>query len=115
MKDCDLFIESKIDFKSIGWLQIVYDPFAPASPPAMNKFLYLTENARGSLFQINSPEDGTSRYVTFQIRYYQADEGGDNYTDTDNVPSGAYIFKPAKDMQFSLPYVNVTSSESLNA
>jgi hypothetical protein len=31
------------------------------------------------------------------------------------VPSGAYIFKPKKDMQFSLPYVNVTKVESFNA
>jgi len=47
--------------------------------------------------------------MAFQLRYYQADDGNDNYTDTDNVPSGAYIFKPAKNMQYSLPYVSVQS------
>lgn len=62
----------------------------------MNRFTYQTENTRGSLFSVNCPEDGVERYFAFQIRYYQADEGGDDYPNTDNVPSGAYIFKPAK-------------------
>ena len=94
-----MFIESKVDPKSLGWLLIQWDPFAPVSPPSMNRFTYLTENTRGSLFNVTSPDDGISRYMAFQLRYYQSDEGGDNYNDTDNVPSGAYIFKPAKDMQ----------------
>jgi hypothetical protein len=33
IKDCDLFIENKIDAKSIQWVQIQYDPSAPVSPP----------------------------------------------------------------------------------
>ena len=33
-----------------------------------------------------------------------ADEGGDNYTHSDNVPSGAYIFKPSLMNPHSLPY-----------
>lgn len=32
----------------------------------------------------------------FDVRYYNADQGGDDYYHSDNVPSGAYIFKPAK-------------------
>jgi hypothetical protein len=34
--------------------------------------------------------------VAFDLRYYVSDEGHDGY-DCDNAPSGAYIFKPAKD------------------
>jgi hypothetical protein len=41
-----------------------------------------------------------------------SDEGGDNYTDTDNVPSGAYIFKPSKDNPSSVPYFTGPSSMS---
>ena len=59
-------------------------------------------------------EDGVSyRYVTLQLRYYEADTGNDSYPDTDNVPSGAYIFKPAKDKQHSLPYVNLVLQQTL--
>lgn len=115
ISDCDLFVENKVDAKSLSWLQVSYDPFAPVSAPAMNKFKYETENSRGSLFSINSQEDNSSRYMALQLRYYRSDEGGDNYANTDNVPSGAYIFKPAKDQQYSLPFVNVTSHSSLNA
>ena len=116
IKDCDMYIENKIEYKSLSWLQIKYDPFVTPSTPSMNRFQYLTENPnKGSLFNVTNPDDGTSHYVAFQIRYYESDIGDDNYTDTDNVPSGAYIFKPKKDMQFSLPYVNVTKSESFNS
>jgi hypothetical protein len=74
----------------------------------LNKFIYQTETARGSLFKVFD-DDGTQRYMAFQLRYYQSDIGGDNYPETDNVPSGAYIFKPAKDKQYSLPYVSPSS------
>lgn len=37
--------------------------------------------------------------LAFDIRYYNADQGGDNYPDSDNCASGAYIFKPAKNDQ----------------
>lgn len=38
ISDCDLFIENKIEGKSLGWLFIKYDPFAPMSAPGMNRF-----------------------------------------------------------------------------
>ena len=104
-----MFIQSKVDAKSLSWLLITYDPSAPVLPGTMNRFTYQTENTRGSLFSVNCPEDGAERYFALQIRYYQSDEGGDDYVDTDNVPSGAYIFKPAKNAQYSLPYVNVST------
>ena len=53
--------------------------------------------------------------MALQLRYYQSDEGGDNYPDTDNVPSGAYIFKPAKDIQYSMPFINVSGHENCNS
>lgn len=109
IRDCDMFIENRVDFKSLSWLKVMYDPNAPINPGQMTRFSYQTENTRGSLFAVNCPEDGVERYFAFQIRYYQSDEGGDDYPDTDNVPSGAYIFKPAKNAQYSLPYVNVTT------
>ena len=44
-----------------------------------------------------------------------ADEGGDNYTGSDNVPSGAYIFKPSINNTQSLPYfTNPPIIESYN-
>ena len=65
IQDCDMFIENKVDAKSLSWLQINYDPFAPVSPPAMNRFMYQTENTRGSLFSVNCQEDGAERYFAF--------------------------------------------------
>lgn len=50
INDCDLFVDNKIDAKSLSWLQVNYDPNAPVSEPAMTRFQYLTENTRGSLF-----------------------------------------------------------------
>jgi len=41
----------------------------------------------------------------FDIRYYNADQGGDDYQDTDNCASGAYIFKPNKGDQEAHRYV----------
>ena len=105
--DCDLWIDNKVDYKSISWIQVIYDPFRPDNPTSgYKKFEYQTETSRGSLFKVFD-DDGTQRYMAFQLRYYKSDDGNDNYNDTDNVPSGAYIFKPAKNMQYSLPYVSV--------
>jgi hypothetical protein len=78
---------------------------------AFKKFEYLTENTRGSLFKLYA-DDGSEKYMSFQLRYYEADAGGDNYTGSDNVPSGAYIFKPAKDKQLSMPYTSLVKQES---
>lgn len=90
---------------------MVYDPFRPENPTSgLKKFDYQTETSRGSLFKVYD-DDGTQRYMAFQLRYYQSDDGSDNYNDTDNVPSGAYIFKPNKTMQYSLPYVSVQSHD----
>lgn len=50
---------------------------------------------------------GETYTIGFDIRYYKSDEGNDHYPDTDNVPSGAYIFKPAKDAQESFRYVDL--------
>ena len=107
--DCDMWIDNKVDYKSVSWIQVVYDPFTPVNPTSgLKKFEYQTETSRGSLFKVFD-DDGTQRYMAFQVRYYVSDDGNDNYPNTDNVPSGAYIFKPAKGMQYSLPYVSVQS------
>lgn len=67
------------------------------------------------MFSLVDPIDNIERYFAFQLRYYRSDVGGDDYNNTDNVASGAYIFKPAKDQQYSLPYVNVTKVENWNS
>jgi hypothetical protein len=46
------------------------------------------------------------------MRYYESNAGHDGYPGSDNVPSGAYIFKPAKDKQNSLPYVNLVAHDT---
>lgn len=50
----------------------------------------------GQKFKIHKKESGLSFFVGFDLRYYLSDQGGDNYTFSDNTPSGAYIFKPEK-------------------
>jgi hypothetical protein len=106
INDCDLWVDNKVDSKSLSWLQVTYDPFKPEPTGGIKKFEYLTENTRGSLFKVYG-DDGSERYTSFQLRYYQSNTGGDNYPDTDNVASGAYIFKPAKDKQYSMPYTSL--------
>jgi hypothetical protein len=113
INDCDLWVENKVDSKSLGWLMVSYDPFRPNPSGTIKKFEYLTENTRGSLFKVYG-DDGAERYMSFQLRYYEANAGGDNYTGSDNVPSGAYIFKPAKDKQYSMPYTSLIKQESFN-
>lgn len=53
--------------------------------------------------------------VGFDLRYYKSNTGGDGYDGTDNCPSGAYIFKPAKDSMDSLRYAQVTSVVKFDA
>ncbi len=83
----------------------------PAS--GFQKFDYQVETQRGSLFKIFNDDGVKYQYVTLQMRYYESDNGGDGYPGSDNVPSGAYIFKPAKGKQNSLPYVNLVAHETL--
>ena len=47
--------------------------------------------------------------VDFDIKYYNADQGGDAYVGSGNNPSGAYLFKPAKNQTDSYRYSNLTS------
>ncbi len=57
--DCDLWIDNKVDYKSISWIQIIYDPFRPDNPTSgVKKFEYQTETSRGSLFKVFD-DDGT--------------------------------------------------------
>jgi hypothetical protein len=64
INDCDLWVENKVDSKSIGWLLVSYDPFAPAPSGSVKKFEYLTENTRGSLFKVYG-DDGSEKYMSF--------------------------------------------------
>lgn len=52
------------------------------------------------------PDNNTHYNVSFELMYYKADQGGDDYSGSDNCPSGAYIFKPCNDTQYALPYTN---------
>lgn len=113
IRDCDMWIDNKVDAKSFAWLQVYYDPMRPDPTPGFKMFEYLTENTRGSLFKVY--DGAIERYMAFQLRYYQADEGGDNYPNTDNVASGAYIFKPAKGKQYSMPYSSLVWAESASS
>ena len=83
IQDCDLWIENTVEGKSLAWLQIYPDPSRPVNPASgFQKFDYQVETQRGSLFKIFNDESNI---------------GHDGYPGSDNVPSGAYIFKPAKD------------------
>mmetsp|Transcript_19628 Transcript_19628/g.14343 ORF Transcript_19628/g.14343 Transcript_19628/m.14343 type:complete len:106 (+) Transcript_19628:1099-1416(+) len=51
----------------------------------------------GATFKVTKKDsEGTVLNLGFDIRFYYANQGGDNYDDSDNCPSGAYIFKPSK-------------------
>lgn len=65
INDCDLWVENKVDYKSLSWIQVIYDPFRPLNPTTgLTKFDYQTETARGSLFKVYD-DDGTQRYMAF--------------------------------------------------
>jgi hypothetical protein len=58
----------------------------------------------GSKFKIQKKDTGESFYVGFDLRYYLSDLGGDNYPNSDNSPSGTYLFKPDKNHPDSMTY-----------
>jgi hypothetical protein len=64
INDCDLWIENKVDSKSLSWLLVSYDPFRPEPSTGIKKFEYLTENTRGSLLKVYG-DDGSERYMSF--------------------------------------------------
>ena len=113
IQDCDLWIENTVEGKSLAWLQIYPDPSRPVNPASgFQKFDYQVETQRGSLFKIFNDDGVTYKYLTLQLRYYESNTGHDGYPGSDNVPSGAYIFKPAKDKEHSLPYVNLVTQDT---
>ena len=47
------------------------------------------------------------------MRWYEPSVGDEAYPDSDNVASGAYIFKPAEDNQQSAPYSKLSKIDTL--
>lgn len=47
-------------------------------------------------FNLTDKVSGTTTELSFSLKYYVPSDGSDGYRDTDNVASGAYIFKPMR-------------------
>lgn len=73
------------------------------------------DDTYGAMFDIQKKIGGATYKFAFDLRYYEADLGGDKFDGSDNCPSGAYIFKPAKDKQSSIRYAKLDSVQSYNS
>jgi hypothetical protein len=113
VNDCELHIEANLGPEEVRVFTIKYNKEADLMAKKSKELeirsrvetiSFTDETKDEGLLFILKKEDKEEFLFTFDLRYYQADQGGDNYTDSDNCPSGAYIFKPAKDQQSSLPY-----------
>ena len=48
------------------------------------------------MFTYEHPESGLKQDLAFSLQYYNPSTGHDGFPDSDNVASGAYIFKPKR-------------------
>jgi hypothetical protein len=46
-----------------------------------------------------------SQNFSINLGMYYASNGSDNYNDSDNSPEGAYLFKPARALEFQMSYI----------
>jgi hypothetical protein len=115
IQDCDLFVNVKI--VSTKRIEVNYNSKVDLSIPETTEgvlkianqnetYTYLgTDADHGVAFQVD--KYGSKYAVAFDVRHYNGDGGGDAYNDTDNCPSGAYIFKAAKGDQLSHRYASL--------
>ena len=88
---------------SITLVYVVYNPKVDKTVPASSTVDKEVSSGAGTIKYLKdragitiekSVGSGKTYMSTFNLEYYKADQGGDTYEDTDNVPSGAYVFKP---------------------
>ena len=121
--DCDFHIQFPIAAGSVGVIKIQYDSNVNIrrNPNGGASFIQgLNENltyvgldqVNGFVFNLTKSVSGKVHQIAFDLRSYFSDQGGDDFPEGDNCPSGAYIFKPAKEAQDSVRYADLTRSES---
>ena len=110
-----MHIEYTLAAGSLETLLVLYNPSSDLTierssshviDGATDKIEYVDTDSDGFLkFKLTKNYDTTQVFnLRFGLQYYMADQGGDDYPDSDNCPSGAYIFKPAENNQNSLQY-----------
>lgn len=68
------------------------------------------------MLKINNPNDlEEAYYMAFNFKQYISDQGNDHYPNSDNVPSGAYIFKPDKANPNSVGFSQFVSTKNNQA
>eukprot|EP00347_Sterkiella_histriomuscorum_P016349 403353533 len=113
-QDCDLHIEVEIAALETALVQISYNYEMDKHPElqpnkkvpieaSLQRYSYLAENIRGSLFRINM-KDGQYEYIGAQLRYYISQIGQYEGKDGEAQGSNAYIFTPSNNTPSSLPY-----------
>ena len=106
--ECELFVQAAVPAQAITYVKVVAVDAATVgaavataiSPETSisNESLLLEYVAQDeldrALFKFTDATTGTSHDLAFSLKYYNPAVGSDNYADSDNCPSGAYIFKP---------------------
>ena len=65
------------------------------------------------MINITDKSSNFSETLEFSLKYYNPANGTDNYKNTDNVASGAYIFKPMQNDTKKKEYSQFQSVEVL--
>ena len=73
---------------------------------------YIKQDKGKSVFTLEHPEMGIKQDIAFSLQYYNPSTGNDGYADSDNVPSGAYIFKPKRGDMDKKPYCSFQRMET---
>lgn len=123
VNDCELHVKVRTISGQITILQLKFDPTSDLAlkPDAGNihkingfqeTFIYKKfDDKYGALFDVIKTQSSKTYQIAFDVRSYMSDQGGNNMSG-DNCPSGAYIFKPAKDKQDSIRYATLTNINS---
>jgi len=68
------------------------------------------------MFNVTDKLSGVTSQMAFSLKYYNPSDGdNEDYDNTDNVPSGAYIFKPKRGDVEKKSYTNFVKIETYNA
>jgi hypothetical protein len=98
INDCELHVENMIFPNTFSVLMVQYDPTRIYVPGSLEKIKYVKQLSDGAVLNFVDND----LLMAFNFEYYSPDLGDSGYPNSDNVPSGAYIFKPAKGKQASI-------------
>jgi len=120
---CDLFIKTEVNGLDMSHI-MVEATAAEVSAVAKTESRmvensnmsveYTRQEDERSMFTVTDKISGVSSDMAFSLKTYNPATGNDDYSDTDNVASGAYIFKPKRGDMLKAPYTDFVNIETYN-